>query len=390
MKAKTIKNVLLAIDFSMASWRDFATGFFGYAKENVHWNILVRNNGELRGGVACTDGIVLCGLPFVGADVAAQAAFGIPLVLVGMDDGLLPEDAPYAVSIRNDNEAIGEFAGEYLVSLGRFASFGYVGMGAGGGDWSRMRGDGFSRAVKARIGERVVFYAPPHADGASIDIDPFAAWLRSLPKPAAVFAACDRCAVSVLEACVTAGLAVPSQIAVLGVDDDRLLCDFSAPPLTSIAPDHAEEGREAVRMLERLMGSHRPGELPPRFLITGKRIVERDSTRHVAPVTELMRRAEKWIGENACREIRAGDVARSMGVSRALLDLRFRQHRGKTVAEAIAEVRMGEVEHRLAKTNQSIRAIARELGFSSPNHLRNAFRRRHGISMREFRGKKRA
>ena len=380
MKNKAINEVLLAIDFSEASWRDFATGFFDYARERTHWNIKVRQSTEGVFAKGAADGVVLCIRPSR-AELEKAAKTSTPIVLVGMDDDLLPEDRELAVSIRNDNTAIGAFAAMHLSSLGKFASFGYVGMNADD-SWSRMRGDGFRHALEAEGGAHI--YRSRFPDGSHDDARRLSTWIGHLPTPAAVFCACDRRAIAVLEACREARVDVPSQAAVLGVDDDHLLCDFAAPPLSSVAPDHKDEGRSAARTLEILMDG-RHASMPRRILITGKRIVEREYTRPIAPVTALLRRADDFINANTSRNIGAADVARHLGVSRSLLDMRFREQRGGTVAAAIASVRLDEVKRRLAKTHQSIRSIAHDCGFSSPNHLRNTFRRHFGISMREWR-----
>ena len=380
MKNRIIRDVLLVIDFSDASWRDFASGFFDYASEHTHWNIRVRQNTAGLTNMGRTDGIVLCIRPSLN-ELDHAAAFSVPIILVGMDNDLRPGGHRHAVSIRNDNTAIGTFAAEYFLSLGRFASFGYVGMNDDPA-WSRMRGEGFQNALAAENGaDRYRSAFPEGSDG---DAKNLAAWIRARPKPTALFAACDRRAIAVLEACRESGVAVPSQAVVLGVDDDRLLCDFASPPLTSVAPDHKEEGRTTARALEQLMAGH-VDKVPKGMLITDKRIVERESTRPVAPVTALLRRAADFIAENAARNIGASDVARHLGVSRSLLDLRFREQRGETVAAAITTVRLDEVKRRLRKTRQSIRSIAKECGFSSANHLRNLFRRHFGVAMRDYR-----
>ena len=109
------------------------------------------------------------------------------------------------------------------------------------------------------------------------------------------------------------------------------------------------------------------------------------SARQTTPATALLRRATDYIVRNTDKSIKAADVARHLGVSRSLLDLRFRKANGKTTAALIAETRLAGVKRRLRKTKQSIRGISRECGFANPNHLKNLFKRHYGMSMREYR-----
>ena len=337
---------------------------------------LAREAGDL----IHADGIV----SGIRADDATAAAFRetkVPLVLVGMEDERLTRRTGTTV-IRNDNEDIDAFAARHFLSLGRFNYFGFVTTNTNE-PWSALRAQGFQR-VLAADGLDLHQFRTNFVPGSSEDLARLVCWVRELPKPAAILAAYDRRAIHVLSACKDAGLSVPRQVAVIGVDNDRLLCDFADPPLSSIAPDHEEEGRIAAQTLDAMM-RERPRKRPGRTLITGKRIVERESARQTTPATALLRRATDYIVRNAAKNIKTADVTRRLGVSRSLLDLRFREANGKTTSAFIAETRLAEVKRRLRKTKQSIRGISRECGFANPNHLKNLFKRHFGMSMRDYR-----
>lgn len=389
MQKKTLKirNVIVAVNLADASWRDFLTGFFDYARTGVHWNIrLLQSSEELSreaGDLIRADGIV-SGIRADDKTAAAFHATKIPLVLIGMEDERLTRRTGTTV-IRNDNEDIGAFAARHFLSLGRFNSFGFVTTNTDE-PWSALRAQGFQRILDAD-GLDSHQFRTNFVPGSSEDLARLTRWVRELPKPAAVFAAYDRRAIHVLSACKDAGLSVPGQVAVIGVDNDRLLCDFADPPLSSIAPDHEEEGRIAAQTLDEMM-RERPRKRPDRILITDKRIVERESARQTTPATTLLRRATDYIVRNATKNIKTADVARHLGVSRSLLDLRFREANGKTTSTFIAETRLAEVKRRLRKTRQSIRGISRECGFANPNHLKNLFKRHFGMSMRDYRNAK--
>lgn len=227
-------------------------------------------------------------------------------------------------------------------------------------------------------------FKPIAETGSDKDIAALAQWLKNLPKPAAVMTAWDMRGVHVMSACRMARLKVPDQVSVVGVDNDPLLCDFTTPTLTSVYPDHALEGQMAAEAIDRMIRK-RSGSKVRRILNTAKKMVERESARPVSPVTALMARAVAFIDAHAAENIKTADVVEALGVSRSLLDQRFREFRNETLANAITERRLKEVARRLRQTNLSIRAISASCGFQNPNHLKNLFKRRYGMSMREWR-----
>ena len=388
---QSIRKVVVALKLSDASWRDFLTGFFDYAKRKTHWDIrVVQTAGELERTAPGCQGVVT-GIEPEARLLAMCAKERIPLVAVGADWKLKGKAGTIAY-IRNDNEDIGRFCARHFQSLGKFAAAGFVPSDSAD-DWSAAREHGFLGGFRDVMKSTFHSVAEPGSDR---DIAALAAWLASLPKPAAVMAAWDMRAVHVLSACRLARQKVPGQIAVIGVDNDPLLCDFSTPPLTSIAPDHALEGQLAAETIDRLMrrtstsrsrnaptAHHR--NFPARILNTAKKMVERESAKPVSPVASLIARALAFIDSHAAENIKTADVVAALDVSRSLLDLRFREFRGETVSKAIANRRLAEVKRLLTETGLSIRAITAKCGFSNPNHLKNLFKRRYGRSMRDWR-----
>jgi LacI family transcriptional regulator len=198
-------------------------------------------------------------------------------------------------------------------------------------------------------------------------------------------AAYDTRALNILEACKNEGFAIPEQICILGVDNDRLLCESAKPTLSSVAPDHIGEGRIAADALNHLL--RHASRRPKSVLCSAKTVIERESTSPVSPARSLIQRALAYIDAHTTEEIKVADVIRHLGVSRSLVELRFRQYHTTTLAEAIRERRLEEVKRRLVKTRSPIQTISYECGFNNINHLKNIFRRRFGLSMREFRNK---
>ena len=210
------------------------------------------------------------------------------------------------------------------------------------------------------------------------------AWLKSLPKPTALFCAWDGRAVNVVEAAKAIGARVPSQIALLGVDNIEAYCTTSTPHISSIEFDGESEGMQAAKLLAKLMTSHRKST---QEICIGrvKRIVERESTRPPAPAAHLIERAMKFISENATKGIGPKDVVAHLGVSRTLLDLRFREMETATVGKLILEKRLDALSTMLRKSKSPIYRIIKECGFGDISHAKAVFKKRFGLSMRAWR-----
>ena len=228
---------------------------------------------------------------------------------------------------------------------------------------------------------------PASADlGSETDIAALAKFLADLPKPTAVMASFDWRATHILDACEVAELDVPRQVAVLGVDDDEFFCPFSVPPLSSVQPNFAAIGEKAATELAALIAKRRGGAQRHIHMAAAK-VIARESTAPIPPATSLVRNALAFIKEHAFEGITPSEVARRLGVSRRLADLRLAELRGETLKSAIEGERLSRVRHLLKTTERSIVRIAEETGFKSTTHLSHLFRKRFGMSMLEFRAK---
>ena len=210
-----------------------------------------------------------------------------------------------------------------------------------------------------------------------------AAWLASLPRPAGVLASFDDVARVLLEACRRAKLKVPEDVAVLGIGNDPLICEHTAPSLSSIVPRFEDEGYRAARELQAMMLSRR---LPQRREIAfgAHGIEERRSTARTQQGGALVQRGLAFIAENVLAGITVADVVRHLIVSWRLADLRFREVTGATIQSALVDARMEKVKRWLADTDMRISDISQRCG-CDPAVLRNLFRRRFGMSMRDYR-----
>lgn len=283
--------------------------------------------------------------------------------------------------VRNDNSGIGAAGADYLAALGAYNAYGFV-PDVDGRAWSVLRERAFARTLKAH-GQRVsVFRQGSHRLGE--DLRNLGSWLRRLPKPAAVMAAYDYRAIQVSTVCAAAKLAIPRQVTLLGVDDDVLLCQSVKPALSSIKPDHEAEGFQAAAELQRLFRLGARARRREVFCrIVG--VVERESTKAVPPAASLIRRATAFIDGHLKAKLRVADVARAVGVSRRLLEQRFREVCGETVHDYTLRQRLELVKSLLRNSRRTGVRIAEECGFANANSLSHIFRRATGRSMRDYR-----
>lgn len=210
-----------------------------------------------------------------------------------------------------------------------------------------------------------------------------AAWLQQQKRPTAVLACNDTCAQQVLNACREEGLRVPEEIAVVGVDNDDVLCNLCDPPLSSVEPDAQTLGARAAALLDRLM----QGEAVPaqRVLIPPRRIVERASTDTVPIPDALTAAAVRCIRDQACKGIAVKEVLAQLHCSRTALEERFRQQLQTTVYGAIQQRRTDEACRLLRETKLSLQEIADRTGFGTAAHLCRLFRRRFGRTPSQYR-----
>jgi len=331
-------------------------------------------------------------------DLGDQRADGIIAHIAYTRNGsqFIPEGIPAIVSpysirqfphFRNlvtDNVALGKMAAEYFLNHG-FRNFAYCGFG--GMYWSRDRGESFAKRI-AKAGFTTHFYQygqsqmrnkSSKADNQAL----LAEWLKSLPKPLAVMACNDDRGQDVTEACKIAGLQVPYDVAVLGVDNDDLVCDLTNPPLSSIAVNNERAGYEAAELLDQLMS----GKKPSKQVIVARptHVVTRQSTDVFAAEDMEVGKALRFIHEHAKELIRVDEVVNAAALSRRVLERRFRQSLGRSILEEIRRVRIEQVIRLLIGTNMSISQIADALGYPGVEHIARYFRQEKGMSLLVYR-----
>jgi LacI family transcriptional regulator len=208
-------------------------------------------------------------------------------------------------------------------------------------------------------------------------------WLKSLPKPVGLMACNDICGRAVLQACAAAGLRVPDDVAVVGVDNDELMCELSNPPLSSIALDVEKAGYEAARLLDSLMSSHlaeeRVVQVEPVYVVT------RQSSEVMAPDEPSVASALQFIRNHAGQPIGVPHVVEQAGVSRRTLERRFSRALGRSISSEIMRCRLERAKRLLLETDLPSYRVAAGAGFGTIKTFNRIFRRAAGVSPRRFR-----
>ena len=386
---KKSRKVIIVLRLAGVAGRDILSGIFLYTRRNSFWHTRIfQMPNEFTPENFATledegyDGIIASETgPQETAMLLAKST--MPIAFIGDPGPLLRNRKCGIFHVRNDDNYIGRQGARHLVSLGSFRSYGFIPAPGDRYYWSNDREMGFRQELAERGFTCNTFHSSL-AFGSEGEQQDLKHWIANLPKPSALMAAWDVRATHAINICNEAGINVPREVKIIGVDNDELLDEATTPPLTSILPDHEKLGYVAARELDKMMC--RPtARIKGVFLARPKRLVERESTLASAPAAHIIRRALDYISRHATNGIRANDVANYLGISRRLVDLRFSQFNGESINETITAHKLNAVRKLLATTSRSIKSISTACGYNNLEYLKTLFKRRYGITMSEFR-----
>lgn len=372
------RQVALLIETSNAYARGLLQGIVHYIREHRPWSFHLMEQG--RGDdpppwLANWDGDGIIARIETPRIARAVRKAGVPTVDVSAAR-LVPE-LPW---VETDDAEIARLAAEHLLERG-FKHFAYCGDARF--NWSAWREEQFRARIAVAAGTLHVFEAPVAAGDVAAEAAALRRWVTALPKPIGIFACYDIRGQQVLDACRSAGLAVPGEVAVLGVDNDALLCDLAAPPLSSVIPNTHRTGYEAAALLDRMMAGKKVR--PVAHLIPPLGVAARQSTDVLAVDDREIARAVQFIREHACEGINVSDVLGMVPLSRRVLEARFKHLLGRTPREEILHVRLERVRQLLAETDLALYQIAERTGFEHVEYLSVVFKRETGRTTSVFR-----
>ena len=312
----------------------------------------------------------------------------VPTVLSHVPDALLSSKRPLSrmCRLQCENAPIGVKAAEHLLAR-RYRHFAFVGE-VNGVSWSEARREAFCGRLAEEGLSCAVYPSLTRAEREDFSKEQakLSAWLKTLPKPVALFAANDARARHVLDSCLKTGFLVPQDIAVLGVDNDELICETAHPQLSSIQMTTERAGFEAARALDALMRETAPAKRRPAIIPFGfSHVVTRRSTETVQTADPLVARAAEFIRINAGTVVTVEDLVRHLHVSRRWLEKRFKAVMGRTVYAEILHIRLERVQTLLRESAEPIDGIADACGFASASHLGTLFRQHFGTTPAAYR-----
>lgn len=282
--------------------------------------------------------------------------------------------------VSSDARSIAEQAVRVLLPLG-FENYAFVSWPKET-LWSRERGESFADFV-VQNGKTFRCFNPPSDRGLQEWRRRLDAWIATLPKPCGVLAANDWCAEQIVGICASRNIAVPCEIAVVGVDNDTDICENAAVSISSITTDNVRAGELAAMLLAEQMKCGNPPCRTALFGATG--FVQRASTRMFRIADSRVAKAIEHIRRHACDRLESGDVAGIMGCSRRWAEIRFREVAGHSILDEIHDVRFARALELMPRHGFRLEDIANACGYESASFFRKHFKKRMGCSPREWR-----
>ncbi len=377
----TPPHVALLVETSRTYGRDILRGVHRWMQEHGPWSVFL----ELRGLDSSVprwlrswqgDGI----LTRTGSAAMDKAITATGLPAVELRASKLTHGRPF---VGVDNHELGQMVARHLADNG-FTTFAVFDIDTE--TYFEERRDGFRRFVEERGGVCHAYHAGrggEHPTDWERHQAAVADWVTSLPKPIGILACTDQLGFWLLDACRRAGVAVPEEVAVVGVENDESLCQMAGPQLSSVAFDGDRVGYEAAALLDRLIrGEPQPSEpvvVPPRGIMT------RQSSDIVAVADQEVAAAVRLIREHACHGLTVSEVVDRIGLSRTALERKMKAAINRTPGEEIVRVRFARVKALLEETDLTLAAIADRCGMEHPQYMAEAFKKRFGVTPGVFR-----
>jgi len=351
------QKIALLIETSNAYARGLLKGIHSYIKENTHWSIFM---GEFSRGECHPewlnnwkgDGIIGRIENKKMANIIEKAA--LPTVDVSSGRFL-----PYVPWVETDDKAISKLAFEHLRACG-FKNFAFCGVPY---PWSYRRQEHFTKLLKEKNYNIFDYrFSEKKADeNWHTQLDQLAKWLKNLPKPIGIFAAYDNLGRQIIETCQLAGIYVPEEVAIIGVDNDELICDLCKPGLSSILTDPFRIGYLSAKQLDQIMN--------------GKELLHTEI--RIKPIQ---------VHENALKgPLTIEEIIKNIPISRRVFEAKFKKEVGRTPFQEILRLKINRIKELLINTDMSLLEISERAGIEHQSYMGFIFKKEMGISPRLYR-----
>lgn len=376
-------KILLLTDFSSGYSRNLLKGIVRYSKEVGNWSfqrmplyyrMLYGENGVVEWAKKWQADAIIAQLTDVNIELLND--LNIPIIVQNY------RDRNKAVSnLTGDYFNTGVMAAKFFLNRGyrNFAFYGFK-----GAIWSRERADGYSHEIEKQ-GYKLAVLENDNKDKEewSYNHTVLGNWLQSLPKPVALFACDDHFALQISETCNVYNINVPDDIAILGVDNDDLLCNISDPPLSSIVLDVENGGYNAGKLLHQLITK----EITEPFnIVVNPLIIERrKSTEKYAVSDKNIRTILNYIEKNYANHLSVEELVKQVPLSRRVLEKKFKEETGESLYQYIQNYRIDQFTRLLITTDYSLFEAALQSGFENYKNVSRIFRKYKALSPAEYR-----
>ncbi|TVR52465.1 MAG: helix-turn-helix domain-containing protein [Spirochaetaceae bacterium] len=380
------KNVALIIETSNDYARGILRGIHDYTRIHPEWTVYLTEHGRHEPDESFVGGWEGDGvIARIETERTAEMVQRLNVPTVDVSAARLVPGIPW---VETDDTAITELAVGHLFDCGlrNIAFFGDPFY-----NWSNWRELAFRAIMQQKGHPELVFLLPVrrdpqirwYANRAEIK-----EWLESLPKPVGIFSCYDACAQQLLEICRYFDIPVPEDVAVIGMDNDELLCELATPTLTSVVPNSRATGFLAAELLDRMMS----GEI-----VSGQKhsvkplgVKKRVSTDILTVDDPHVARAVAFIRANADRPLSVENVLASVPLSRRIFESRFRRALDRTPHQEIVRVRTNRVRELLLNTDMTLAEIAETMGIEHPEYVSVFFKKETGMTPVEYRNQARS
>jgi LacI family transcriptional regulator len=389
-KINRVPKVALLLETSTEYGRGLLRGIVRYSRLHGPWSLyVVPGHFEQTLPKANSwegDGII--GRIRTPEVAKALRSVRLPFVASSLDELALDGSGPPICEIRTNSAAIARIAADHLLERGlrHFAFCGFTHC-----SWSLLREQVFAKHLKARgflceqhrIDLSAWMQRPNWIQSWEQEQPVLSAWLKSSPKPLGLMACNDACGREVLEACAAAGLHVPDDVAVIGVDNDELLCELSNPPLSSVSLSLETAGYEAAHLLDGLMSGKARGRhvvsVEPVFVHT------RRSSDVIAVNDPVVVKALRFIRDHTAKPVSVTDVVEQAGARRRTLERRFLHAVGCSILTELTRCRLDRARRLLLETRLPCHQVGMHAGFGSVKAFNRIFRQAEGVPPQKFR-----
>jgi len=382
-----MKTVIYFYESAFMMWRQRLAGIYAVA-QHEKWHVEAVDVGELDDGIKSVlkywspDGVIVEGGVFRHRGCGPSEFANVIAVYCDADTARIGGD--YFGVKQNPGEIIAKAINELLVrNMNDYAFVHY----RTHREWTMEREEMFTREMRSRGKNIHVFrsWESRNCETGALFESQLADFIASLPKPCGILAANDEMAVHVLRVARNAGIAVPDDMTVMGIDNDELICNNTSPSLSSVAPAFERSGRLAAGLL---MRRFKDPDMEPTIISFGTDPIERRlSTRKASRTDIRVVHAIEYIRMNACKGISAKDVVREMGLTTRTAENRFRDITGHSIREEIISVRISKAKQFLANPRIAVNSIYAQCGYGNERSLRWVFTKATGMSPAAWRSR---